>query len=56
LLDNGCELPAGTVIGEDPDADAARFHVTPGGVVVVNREMLGQPREYRPHGTAATRD
>ncbi len=55
ILDNGCELPAGTVIGEDPDADAARFHVTPGGVVVVNREMLGQPREYMPHGTAATR-
>jgi glucose-1-phosphate adenylyltransferase len=56
LLDNGCELPAGTVIGEDPKADAERFHVTPGGVVVVNREMLGQPREYRPHGTALTRD
>jgi glucose-1-phosphate adenylyltransferase len=55
LLDNGCELPPGTVIGEDAEADAARFHVTPEGIVVVNREMLGQPREYRPHGTAATR-
>ncbi|MGK7295299.1 MAG: glucose-1-phosphate adenylyltransferase [Candidatus Wenzhouxiangella sp. M2_3B_020] len=56
LLDNGCELPPGTVIGEDPEADAARFHVTPGGVVVVNREMLGQPREYRPHGASLTHD
>jgi len=55
ILDNGCELPAGTTIGEDPKADAERFHVTPTGVVVVNREMLGQPREYKPHGTAATR-
>jgi glucose-1-phosphate adenylyltransferase len=55
ILDNGCELPAGTVIGEDPKADAERFHVTPAGVVVVNRAMLGQPREYKPHGTAATR-
>ena len=55
ILDNGCELPAGTVIGEDPEADAERFHVTSAGVVVVNREMLGQPREYKPHGSAATR-
>jgi len=47
ILDNGCELPPGTVIGEDPEADARRFHVTPDGVVVVNREMLGQPREYK---------
>ena len=47
ILDNGCELPPGTVIGEDPEADARRFHVTPNGVVVVNRQMLGQPREYK---------
>jgi len=50
LLDNGCEVPDGTVIGEDPDADAKRFHVTPEGIVVVNRKMLGQPREYRFQG------
>jgi len=56
VLDNGCELPAGTVIGEDPAADASRYHITPDGVVVVNREMLGQPREYKPHGTPAARD
>ncbi len=55
LLDNGCELPEGTVIGEDAHADAARFHVTPDGVVVVNREMLGQPREYRLHGGPGNR-
>ena len=48
LLDNGCIVPDGTVIGEDPEADADRFHVTAGGVVVVNREMLGQERRYQP--------
>jgi glucose-1-phosphate adenylyltransferase len=49
LLDNGCILPEGTVIGEDREADESRFHVTEGGVVVVNREMLGQERRYQPH-------
>ncbi|MEE4639895.1 MAG: glucose-1-phosphate adenylyltransferase [Wenzhouxiangella sp.] len=48
LLDNGCIVPPGTVIGEDPAADARRFHVTEGGIVVVNREMLGQERRYQP--------
>jgi len=48
LLDNGCVVPEGTVIGEDPEADAQRFHVTDSGVVVVNREMLGQERRYQP--------
>ncbi len=51
LLDNGCQIPAGTVIGEDATEDARRFYRTPEGVVVVNREMLGQGREYLPIGT-----
>lgn len=42
VLDSHVELPEGTVIGEDPVADAERFHVTPGGVVLVVAEMLGQ--------------
>ncbi len=46
VLDNGCEVPDGTIIGQDPAADAERFHVTDDGIVVVNRAMLGQPREY----------
>lgn len=41
VLDKNCRLPEGTVIGEDPDADRQRFHVTPGGVVLVTPEMLG---------------
>ena len=50
LLDNGCSVPAGTVIGEDPEEDARRYHRTPGGVVVVNRAMLGQEHKYIPTG------
>ncbi|MEN8205609.1 MAG: glucose-1-phosphate adenylyltransferase [Pseudomonadota bacterium] len=42
VIDKGCELPDGTVIGEDPEADAERFHVSPNGVVLVTPEMLGQ--------------
>jgi glucose-1-phosphate adenylyltransferase len=50
LLDNGCIVPDGTVIGEDPEQDARRYHRSPGGVVVVNRDMLGQEHRYTPMG------
>ena len=42
VIDKGCLVPPGTVIGEDLEQDAQRFHVTPGGVVLVTPEMLGQ--------------
>jgi len=42
VIDDGCVVPEGTVIGEDPVADAERFHVTPNGVVLVSPVMLGQ--------------
>ncbi len=42
VIDKGCELPDGTIIGEDAEADAKRFYVSPGGVVLVTPEMLGQ--------------
>jgi len=41
IADNGCRIPPGTVIGEDPQEDAKRFHVTHSGVVIVTRIMLG---------------
>ncbi len=41
IADNGCRIPPGTVIGEDPQEDAKRFHVTQSGVVIVTRIMLG---------------
>lgn len=42
VIDKGCDIPEGTVIGEDPAADEARFYVSPGGVILVTPEMLGQ--------------
>ncbi|MDT8387937.1 MAG: glucose-1-phosphate adenylyltransferase [Thiogranum sp.] len=42
VIDKGCRIPPDTVIGEDPARDAERFSVTPGGVVLVTPEMLGQ--------------
>ncbi len=46
IIDKGCKIPPGTVIGEDPVADAERFHVSEGGVVLVTPEMLGQELHY----------
>jgi glucose-1-phosphate adenylyltransferase len=46
ILDKGCEVPDGTVIGEDLEADAEKFHVSPNGVVLVTPEMLGQDYRY----------
>jgi glucose-1-phosphate adenylyltransferase len=46
VLDKGCEVPEGTVIGEDLEADAERYHVSPNGVVLVTPEMLGQNYRY----------
>jgi glucose-1-phosphate adenylyltransferase len=46
VIDKGCRIPEGTVIGEDPAEDARRFHVSPGGVVVVTPEMLGNAARY----------
>ncbi len=42
IIDKGTYIADGTVIGENPEDDARRFHVTPGGVVLVTPEMLGQ--------------
>jgi glucose-1-phosphate adenylyltransferase len=46
VVERGCDIPEGTVIGEDPEADAKRFFVTPKGVVLVTPEMLGQELHY----------
>ena len=42
LIDKGCIVPEGMVIGENFEEDAKRFYVTPRGVVLVTPEMLGQ--------------
>lgn len=46
VIDKGCKIPPGTVIGEDPSADAERFYVSEAGVVLVVPEMLGQELHY----------
>jgi len=43
IVDRGCTVPEGTVIGFDNKEDARRgFRVTANGVTLVTREMLGQ--------------
>jgi glucose-1-phosphate adenylyltransferase len=42
IIDKGCVIHDGTVIGEDPVEDAKRFHVTKEGIVLVTPAMLGQ--------------
>jgi glucose-1-phosphate adenylyltransferase len=42
VIDRGCRVPSGTIIGEDPVADARRFRVTEKGIVLVTAGMFGQ--------------
>lgn len=42
VIDKGSMIPEGTVIGENPEDDARRFHVSDKGIVLVTPEMLGQ--------------
>ena len=43
VVDKGCMIPNGTVIGVDPAEDARRFYTTAKGVTLVTPEMMGQP-------------
>ncbi len=49
IIDKNVQVPAGCEIGVDLEADQQRFHVSPGGVVVVPKEM-----ELPPAGRLAT--
>jgi len=40
VLDRGVNIPAGLVVGEDPEQDAARFRRTENGVCLVTQAML----------------
>ncbi len=40
IIDEGCNVPDGMVIGENADSDRERFHVTEQGVVLVTEDML----------------
>jgi glucose-1-phosphate adenylyltransferase len=40
IIDEGCDVPAGLNVGQDRARDAAHFHVTDNGVVLVTQQML----------------
>lgn len=42
VIDRGCVIPNGMVIGEDPAEDARRFERTAQGITLVTREMLAR--------------
>ncbi len=42
VIDRGCTLPEGLVVGEDAAHDAARFERTDEGVVLITRDMLAR--------------
>lgn len=42
VIDRGCNIPEGMVIGEDTQLDGERFYRSPGGVVLVTKEMLAR--------------
>ena len=42
VVDRGCTIPDGLVIGEDPGLDGARFHRSPNGICLVTAEMLAK--------------
>lgn len=46
IIEKGCNVPEGTVIGENLEQDKNRFYVSEGGVVLVTPEMLGQKLHY----------
>ena len=44
IIEKGCQIPEGTIIGEDKVEDERRFEVSANGVVLVTATMLGQGR------------
>jgi glucose-1-phosphate adenylyltransferase len=42
VVDRGCRIPEGLVVGEDPASDAQRFYRSEGGVTLITADMLAQ--------------
>jgi len=40
IVDRGVKIPAGLVVGEDPEDDARRFRRTSRGICLVTQRML----------------
>ncbi|MBK2028750.1 glucose-1-phosphate adenylyltransferase [Francisella noatunensis] len=45
VIDKGCDIPAGMVIGEGPIEDAKNFYRTDKGVVLVTKKMIDELKE-----------
>jgi glucose-1-phosphate adenylyltransferase len=46
IIEKGCDIPEGTIIGENHEEDRLRYHISTGGIVLVTPEMLGMRRHY----------
>ncbi|MFA7258964.1 MAG: glucose-1-phosphate adenylyltransferase, partial [Aeromonas bestiarum] len=42
VVDKGCVLPDGLVVGENADEDVRRFYRPEQGIVLVTKEMLAK--------------
>jgi glucose-1-phosphate adenylyltransferase len=40
VVDAGCNIPPGLVVGEDPEDDARRFRYTENGITLITKKML----------------
>ena len=40
VIDRGAVIPAGLIVGEDPEEDAKRFRRTDGGVCLITQPMI----------------
>ncbi len=40
VIDRGVRIPAGLVVGEDPELDARRFRRSPGGICLITQPMI----------------
>ena len=47
VVDHGCRIPDGLVVGEDAADDARRFHRSSNGVTLITSEMLARLRDLR---------
>ncbi|XSZ47405.1 hypothetical protein ACP8HZ_01190 [Francisella noatunensis] len=47
VIDKGCDIPAGMVIGEGPIEDAKNFYRTDKGVVLVTKKMIDELKKNK---------
>jgi glucose-1-phosphate adenylyltransferase len=40
IIDSEVRIPAGLVVGEDPESDALRFRCTPRGICLITQPMI----------------